>query len=101
MLVRSPSTEQACPVRHALTRQPHRAATRRMAATGFHKVQAGRIDYSLSPRRRARFPTKSSPAATFFVLLRANTKNVLSVLGTSDSRAASKPECAKHGGNMV
>ena len=101
MSVQSPTTEQACPVRHALTRQPHRAATRRMAAAGFHKVQAGRIDHSLSPRRRARFLAKSSPAATFFVLSRASTKNLLIVLGTSDSRAASRPECVRHGGNTV
>lgn len=101
MSVQSPTTEQAFPVRHALTRQPHRAATRRMAAAGFHKVQAGRIDHSLSPRRSARFLAKSSPAATFFVLSRASTKNVLSVLGTSDSRAASRPECVRHGGNTV
>lgn len=101
MSVQSPTTEQACPVRHALTRQPHRAATRRMAAAGFHKVQAGRIDHSLSPRRRARFLAKSSPAATFFVLSRASTKNMLIAPGTSDSQAASRPECVRHGGNTM
>ena len=88
-------------VRHALTRQPHRAATRRMTAAGFHTVQAGRIDHSLSPRRSVRFLAKSSPAATFFVLSRASTKNVLIAPGTSDSRAASRPECVRHGGNTV
>src|SRR5690554_458156 len=98
MSVQSPTTQQASPVRHVLTRQPHGAATRRMAAAGFHKVQAGRIVHSLSPRRRARFLVKSSPAATFFVLSRASTKNVLMLLGTSDSWDASRPECVRHGG---
>jgi hypothetical protein len=109
MSVQSPTTEQACPVRHALTRQPHRAATRRMAAAGFHKVQAGRIDHSLSPRRRARFLAKSSPAATFFVLSRASTKNVLiapgqATLGLRPTRNVSgmvATLCAQSGVNVV
>jgi len=62
-------------MRHALTRQPHRAATRRMATAGFHTVQAGRIDDSLSPRRRARFLTKSSPSGHILCALESQHKD--------------------------